>query len=112
MKSWDRFVERLKQIYEEQPRADTSECYVGLKTFSSSSIDIEFWGYFNVYGYEAHVRVRHAFIGDVIDLAKEVGVSFAFPDADRAYDDGGSGVSGIGRMIPPVLAPDRFCMSG
>ena len=75
----DRFVERLKQIYEEQPRADANECYVGLKTFNSSSIDIEFWGYFNVYGYEAHVRVRHAFIGDVIDLAKEVGVSFAFP---------------------------------
>jgi len=75
----DKFVERLHEVYAEQPRADTKECYIGLKTFGSSSIDIEFWGYFNVYGYEAHVRARHAFIGDVIDLAKQVGVSFAFP---------------------------------
>lgn len=75
----DRFVERLKQVYLEQPQADSDECYIGLKTFSSSSIDIEFWGYFNVYSYEAHVRVRHAFIGHVIDLANEVGVSFALP---------------------------------
>jgi len=75
----DHFVERLREVYADQPRADAKECYIGLKTFSSSSIDIEFWGYFKVYGYEAHVRVRHAFIGDVIELAKEVGVSFAFP---------------------------------
>ena len=75
----DRFVERLKEVYAEQPRADAKECYIGLRTFGSSSIDIEFWGYFKVYGYEAHVRARHAFIGDVIDLAKQLGVSFAFP---------------------------------
>ncbi|MDJ0683333.1 MAG: mechanosensitive ion channel family protein [Alphaproteobacteria bacterium] len=75
----DRFVERLKEIYVDQPRSDAKESYIGLKTFAASSIDIEFWGYFNVYGYEAHVRARHAFIGDVIDLANEVGVSFAFP---------------------------------
>ena len=75
----DRFVERLQEVYAEQPRADAKECYIGLKTFGSSSIDIEFWGYFNVYGYEAQVRARHAFIGDVIDLLSEVGVSFAFP---------------------------------
>ncbi|MGI9509305.1 MAG: mechanosensitive ion channel family protein [Geminicoccaceae bacterium] len=75
----DLFVERLAQIYEKQPRADVKECYIGLKTFASSSIDIEFWGYFNVYSYEAHVLARHVFIGDVIDLTEEVGVSFAFP---------------------------------
>ena len=78
-KKIDKFVERLKEVYEEQPRADANECYIGLRTFGPSSIDIEFWGYFKVYGYEAHVRVRHAFIGDVIDLAEEVGVTFAFP---------------------------------
>ncbi len=75
----DEFVERLKEVYSGQPRADAKECYIGLKTFGSSSIEVEFWGYFNVYGYEAHVRARHAFIGDVIELAKQVGVSFAFP---------------------------------
>ena len=75
----DLFVERLRAVYEEQPRADASECYIGLKKFGVSSIDIEFWGYFDVIGYEAHVRARHAFIGDVIDLARTLGLSFALP---------------------------------
>ncbi len=75
----DRFVERLREIYEEQPRADKTECYVGLKSFGASSIDIHLWGYFKVYGYDAQVRAQHALIGDIIDLAKEIGVSFAFP---------------------------------
>ena len=75
----DLFVERLKSLYEDQPRADTSQYYSGLKNFNDSSIDVEFWGYFNVYGYEAHVRARHAFMGDVIDLVDELGLSFAFP---------------------------------
>lgn len=75
----DLFVERLKTLYKDQPRSDSSQYYIGLKNFSASSIDVEFWGYFNVYGYEAHVRARHMFMGDVIDLVEELGLSFAYP---------------------------------
>lgn len=75
----DTFVERLRSVYEAQPSADKTECYIGLKSFGASSFDIELWGYFNVLAYDAQVRAQHALIGDIVDLAKEVGVSFAFP---------------------------------
>jgi MscS family membrane protein len=75
----DLFVEQLTALYAKQPHADAGEYYIGLRKFGASSIDIEFWGYFNVIGRKAHVRARHAFIGDVIDLARTLGLSFAFP---------------------------------
>ena len=75
----DQFVDGLRDVYEAQPRADTSEFYVGLKEFGPSSLDIEFWGYFKVYGYKAQLEAQNALMGDIVDLAKKVGVSFAFP---------------------------------
>jgi len=77
--SLDKFVERLKEVYRDQPRADLSTYYVGLKGFGPSSIDIELWGYFGVLGYEPYVEALHQLMGDIVELAKEVGVSFAFP---------------------------------
>lgn len=74
----DRFVDGLRKVYEAQPRADTSELYVGLKGFGPSSLDIELWGYVRVYAYRAQVDAQHALIGDIVDWAKKVGVSFAF----------------------------------
>ena len=52
---------------------------MGLKGFGPSSLDIEFWGYFKVYAYRAQVEAQHAFVGDIIEWARKVGVSFAFP---------------------------------
>ncbi len=75
----DKFVERLKEVYAEQPRADTSNFTVGLMQFGPSSIDIELRGYFHVYGYEAQVAAQHELLGNIIDLAANLGVSFAFP---------------------------------
>ena len=75
----DKFVERLKEVYSEQPRADTANFTVGLMQFGPSSIDIELRGYFHVYGYEAQVAAQHELLGNIIDLAAELGVSFAFP---------------------------------
>jgi small-conductance mechanosensitive channel len=75
----DKFVERLKAVYSELPRADTSNFTVGLMQFGPSSIDIELRGYFHVYGYEAQVAAQHELLGNIIDLAEKLGVSFAFP---------------------------------
>ncbi len=75
----DAFVQGLKDLFKRQPDADEEDCYIGLKDFGASAIEIEFWGFFRVYNYEDHVRVRHALVGDVIDLAEQIGVSFAFP---------------------------------
>lgn len=75
----DAFVQRLKAHFTEMPEADPENCYVGLKDFGASAIEIEFRGFVRVFSYEDQVRVRHALIGDVIDLAEETGVSFAYP---------------------------------
>jgi len=75
----DAFVEGLKDLFAKMPKADPEDCYIGLKDFGASSIDIEFWGFVRVYSYEDQVRLRHALVGDVIDLAEKIGVSFAFP---------------------------------
>lgn len=75
----DAFVQGLKDLFLQMPESDTEDCYIGLKDFGASSIDIEFWGFVRVYSYEDQIRLRHALVGDVIDLAEEIGVSFAFP---------------------------------
>lgn len=76
---FDTFCERLREVYMDQPRSDKTTCYIGLKSFGASSIDIELWGFFGVATYDAFVEAQHALVGDIIDLAREVEVSFAFP---------------------------------
>lgn len=85
----DRFVEELRQVYKAQPRADVSEGYAGLKEFGSSSIDIELIAYFRVLSYEAQVEAPHLLVGDIVDLARRLGVSFAFPTRTVILEDDG-----------------------
>lgn len=75
----DAFVERLSDVYHAQPDADETSGWIGMTGFSASSVDIELWGYFYVYDHGAFVRARHALVGDIVALSREVGVSFAFP---------------------------------
>jgi small-conductance mechanosensitive channel len=74
----DTFTGRLRDVYLAQPTAD-STLYLGLKGFAASAIEIELWGHFRVGDYEEYIAAQHALIGDIIDLAAEMGVSFAFP---------------------------------
>jgi MscS family membrane protein len=75
----DTFVKRLKEVLRAQPRMDRDDLYVGLKSFGASSIDIELMFYLKVYGYAAQVDAQHAIVLDIVGLAEEVGVEFAFP---------------------------------
>jgi small-conductance mechanosensitive channel len=75
----DTFVKRLKERLLEQPRIDRDDLYVGLKSFGASSIDIELMFYLKVYAYGSQVDAQHAIVMDIIALAEEVGVEFAFP---------------------------------
>lgn len=87
----DTFCERLREVYMDQPRSDKSTCYIGLKSFGASSIDIELWGFFVVATYDAFVEGQHKLVGDIVDLAKEVGVSFAFPTRTIHIERGDDG---------------------
>ena len=75
----DAFVQRLEETYAAQDTADPTSGWVGMTGFGASSIDIELWGYFRVYSYSGFVAARHMLVGDIVELAKEVGASFAFP---------------------------------
>ena len=75
----DRFVKRLKEVLLEQPRMDRDDLYVGLKGFGASSIDIELMFYLKVYAYGVQIEAQHAIVMEIIALAEEVGVDFAFP---------------------------------
>ncbi|MGF1501439.1 MAG: mechanosensitive ion channel family protein [Paracoccaceae bacterium] len=75
----DAFVQGLTEVYAAQPFADRTTVYIGLKGFGPSSIDVELWGYFTVFSYEAQIEAQHALVGAIVDLAADIGVAFAYP---------------------------------
>jgi small-conductance mechanosensitive channel len=75
----DTFVKCLKALLMERPRIDREDLYVGLKSFGASSIDIELMFYLKVYADASQVDAQHAIVLDIVALAEEVGVEFAFP---------------------------------
>jgi len=77
--SIDTFVDRLREVLLGQPSVDPNDVYVGLKGFGASSIDIEFLCHLQVSDYAAQVEAQHKIIMDVIALAEDMDVQFAFP---------------------------------
>jgi small-conductance mechanosensitive channel len=73
------FVQRLRQVLLDQPFVDREDVYVGLKEFGASSIDIALLCHFRVPGYAEQIEAQHQLIMDVIALAEDLGVEFAFP---------------------------------
>ena len=75
----EQFVEDLRGVISRHPSADANDCYVGLKDFGQSAIEIECRCFVFVSNYDDQVAVRSALVADIVDLAKQVGVSFTFP---------------------------------
>jgi len=74
----DQFVQDLREIVRAMENAD-QEVLVGLKSFGQSSLDFEVRASFWVSTYAEHVECQHRLIAEIIDLAKRMGLSFAFP---------------------------------
>jgi len=75
----DQFIEELRAAMLRQPSADAQDCFVGLKDFGESAIEIECRCFVFVSNYDEQVAVRSGLVADIVDLAKQVGVGFAFP---------------------------------
>jgi len=75
----DTFVERLREVLLAQPSVDRNDVYVGLKGFGASSIDIDLLCHLQVSDYAKQVEAQHKIIMDIIALAEEMDVQFAFP---------------------------------
>jgi len=75
----DRFVDRLHETFLARPNAVESPLWIGVQKFGESSIDIQLIGYFTVDTYGDQVKAQHALVLDIVRLAEDLGVSFAFP---------------------------------
>lgn len=73
------FVAGLMTTYTAQPSADPDNITIGIKSLGPHSIDIELWGHFHVFTYEAQMAAQQGLILDILSLADQLGVAIAFP---------------------------------
>ena len=75
----DEFAKRLRDVLLSQPEVDRDDVYVGLKGFGASSIDIDLLCHLRVSDYSSQVEAQHKIMMDIIALAEDLSVEFAFP---------------------------------
>ncbi len=75
----DTFVEGLKQIIAIHPNTRKDYYQIHLNGFGASSLDILFYVFFKVPDWTTELRTRHDVILEIIRLAKELGIRFAYP---------------------------------
>jgi MscS family membrane protein len=73
------FIAGLKQIVDDHPKLSQEPVYVHLNNFAASSIDVLFRCYIEVLTFPEELAVREEVMFLILRLAKDVGVSFAFP---------------------------------
>ncbi len=73
------FVDGLKKIVENHPETRKDYFEIHMNEFANSSLNVLFYIFFQVPTWSDELRARHEVILQVIDLADELGVNFAFP---------------------------------
>jgi MscS family membrane protein len=75
----EEMVAGIRQIIADHPLTNKSDFQVRFNNFGESSLDILVMFYFNVDDYGIELSEREAMLLQVFDLAKDLGVEFAFP---------------------------------
>jgi MscS family membrane protein len=75
----DVFVEGLRTIVEEHPHTRKDKYHVFLNEMADSSLNVMFYIFFKVPSWGEELRCKHEVLIEIIKLAEELGVSFAFP---------------------------------
>jgi len=75
----DAFVGGLRDLLLAHPKVDPEDVYVGLQGFGASSIDIELLFHLRVKDYAQQVEAKHQIVLEIVRLAEDIGVEFAFP---------------------------------
>lgn len=102
----DTFVQGLRDLLLHQPAVDPDDVYVGLQGFGASSIDIDLLCHLRVSDYTAQVEAQHKIVMDIIALAEETGIAFAFPTRTvHLAGDGQTPQSGKAGLIASKAAP-------
>lgn len=80
------FCEGLRALVAAHPATRKDYHQIVLNEFGASSLDILLYIFFEVPDWTAELEARHAFMLDVMRLAKELGVDFAFPTQTTLID--------------------------
>ena len=100
----------IRQIISDHPMTNKDNFHVRFNDFGESSLNILVIFYLVVPNYATELREREAILLQIMDLAKEIGVEFAFPtrtlrvegpSAPGSFEDAGISRGGIGAF------PDR-----
>ncbi len=73
------FTEGLKKIVIDHPKTRKDYFEIYLNAMADSSLNVMFYIFFKVPSWSEELKARHEIIIQIIDLAKELGVNFAFP---------------------------------
>ncbi len=73
------FVEGLRAIVEKHPNTLKDNYHVYLNDMADSSLNVMFYIFFKVPTWGEELKCRHEILIEIINLAQELGVSFAFP---------------------------------
>jgi MscS family membrane protein len=76
----------IRQIIIEHPLTDKNNLQVHLNNFAESSLDILVLFHLNVEDYATELREREVILLKIMDLAKHIGVEFAFPTRTLQVD--------------------------
>jgi MscS family membrane protein len=69
----------LRTLTQSSPDVKGDEVYAGLGTFSAASANIEMLHFFRVDSYSEQVQAQHQLMIDIVTLAEDMDVDFAFP---------------------------------
>ena len=75
----EEFIAGIKNLIEENPDTRKDYYHVVLNKFSSSSLDVLIYFFFEVPDWSQELKQRQAIFLDILRLAKQIGVDFAFP---------------------------------
>jgi MscS family membrane protein len=73
------FAATIKQLITDHPLTSKTNFQVRFNNFSDSSLDILVMFHLTVTDYSAELEAREEILLQIMDLAKEIGVEFAFP---------------------------------
>lgn len=75
----DVFVKGLRKIVDEHPNTWKENYHVYFNDMAASSLNIMFYIFFEVPTWAEELKARHEILLDIVRLAREIGINFAFP---------------------------------
>ena len=81
------FVAGIRRIVADHPMIDKDDAYIHFNNFGENGLDILLYFHLRVTDFATELREREAILLKILELAKEVGVEFAFPTRTLRFDD-------------------------